>query len=52
MHAGLQWGNLRERDHLEDTGEDDMIILKWTDLAQYRDKWRVLENAVMNLRFS
>jgi hypothetical protein len=22
----------------------------WIDLAQYRDRWRVHENAVMNLR--
>jgi hypothetical protein len=48
-------------DHLEDTGVDGRIILKWiferleggTDwinLAQDRDSWRALVNAVMNLR--
>jgi len=52
---------LRERDHLEDTGVDERIILKcifrkwdggiyWIDLAEDRDRWRALVNAVMNLR--
>ena len=25
----IWWGNLKEGDHLEDTGEDERIILKW-----------------------
>ena len=25
--------------------------MDWIDLAQVRDRWRVLVNAVMNLRF-
>jgi hypothetical protein len=44
---------------LEDTGVDGRIILKlifekwdwgmdWIDLAQDRDRWRALANAVMN----
>jgi hypothetical protein len=44
------WGNLREGDHLEEPGVDEMIILKWiyqksirgmerTDLVQDRDRW-------------
>ena len=51
------WGT---RDHLEDLGVDGRIILKmelqevermdWIDLAQDRDSWRTLVNAVMNLR--
>jgi len=26
---GLYWGNLTDRDHLEDLGVKDEIILKW-----------------------
>jgi hypothetical protein len=56
------WGNLKERDHLENTGVVGRIILRWIfkkwygghtdwiDLAQDRDRWRALVNAVMNLR--
>jgi hypothetical protein len=29
MHRGFRWGNVRERDHLEDLGVDGRIILKW-----------------------
>jgi hypothetical protein len=28
-HTGFWWGNLRERDHLEDQGVDRRIILRW-----------------------
>jgi hypothetical protein len=28
-HTGFWWGNLRERDHLDDPGADGRIILKW-----------------------
>jgi len=62
VHTGFWWGNLRERDHLENPGTDGMIILKrifrkcdvevmdWIDLAHDRDRWRALVIAVMNLR--
>jgi hypothetical protein len=53
--------NRRERDHLEDPGLDGRIILRWIfrkwdggmnwiDLAQDRDRWRAVLNAVMSLR--
>jgi hypothetical protein len=51
---------MRERDHLKDQGIDggniDVDIqevgwggLGWIDLAEDRDRWRALVNAVMNL---
>ena len=60
MHTGFWWGNLRERDHLEDRkGEDNIKMdlqevclggMDWIDMAQNRDRWRALVNAVMKLR--
>jgi hypothetical protein len=53
---------MRERDHLEDPGVGGRIILRWIfskldvgdmdciDLAQDRDRWRALVNAVMKIR--
>ena len=59
---GSWWGNRRERDRWGDLGVDVWIILGWISrrlvvgmgdwigLAQDRDGWRKLVNAVMNLR--
>ena len=49
LHSGFWWGNLVERDHLENLGVDDRVILKcilkkwngdveWTYVTQDRDK--------------
>jgi hypothetical protein len=61
VHTEFWWGDLIQRDHLEDQGVDGRIVLKlifktwdrgsdWIDLAQDRDRWRALVNAVINLR--
>ena len=58
MHTGFWWGNLRERDHLEDPGIHGRMILRWIyrkwdvgiDMAQVRDKGWALVYMVMNLR--
>jgi hypothetical protein len=64
VHTGFWWGNLRERDHLEDPDVDSRIIFKWNfrkwdvgvwgmvciKLAQDRDRWWALVGMVMNLQ--
>ena len=63
MYVGLWWGNLSERDHLKDRSRWEVNIkmdhqelgcgsMDWMDLAQDRDKWRALVNAVLNLMVS
>ena len=52
---------MRERENLGDTGVDGRTIkwifrkwdvrgTDWIELAQYRDRWRAVVNAVMNLQ--
>jgi hypothetical protein len=62
VYTGFRWGNLKEKDHVEDPEVDGRIILRWIlrivgcegmdwiDLAQDRDRWPAFMNAVMNLR--
>ena len=56
-------GKLEGKNHLEDPGVDGRIVLKmdlqevgcggmdWIELAQERDRWRTLVNAVMIFGF-
>jgi hypothetical protein len=59
VRTGWWWGDLLERDHLEDLGVDGRKTnlqevgwggMDWIDVAQDRDRCRALVNAVMNLR--
>jgi hypothetical protein len=61
VHAGFWWGNLRERDHLEDRGIEGRIIIRcilrkweggmaWIDVTQDKGRWQALVNVVMNLQ--
>jgi hypothetical protein len=61
VNTRFWWRNLREGDHLEDPGVDGWTIIKWIlerwdggkdwiDVAQGRDRWWTLVNAVMNIR--
>jgi len=60
VHIGFCWGNLRERNDLEDLGMDGRIILisnsikcvwdmEWIDLAKDRDSWNAVVKAAMYL---
>jgi hypothetical protein len=61
MYTGFWWESPKEKDHLKDQGVDGRMRVKmdlreigwggveWIHLAQDRDHWRALVNAVMNL---
>jgi len=61
VYTGTWWGNLREREHLEDPGVVGNIIwrcifrkwdgeegMEWIDLAQDRGSWRAPVKAVID----
>jgi hypothetical protein len=60
--TGFWWGSLRERYHCGDPDVVGRKIIRWIfrkldvggmdwiELAQDKDRWRTLENAMMNLR--
>ena len=61
IQTGFWCGKLREGEDLEDPSVEARIILKWIfkkwnggtdriDLAQNKGSWRVLVNAVIDLR--
>jgi len=55
-YRGFWWGNMREKDHLEDPVVDGRIILscifrKWNVGAWIASRWlRIVTSAVMNFR--
>jgi alpha-glucosidase (family GH31 glycosyl hydrolase) len=57
--TGSWWESPEEKVHLEDQGVDGIKMdlgeigcggVEWIHLAQDRDRWRAVVNAVMNLR--
>jgi len=61
IYTEFWWGNLRERERMDDPSVDGRIILRsifrnwvgsmdWIDVVEDRDRWRALVNAVMKLR--
>jgi hypothetical protein len=61
VYSGVWWANLRERDQLDDPGIGGRIIkldlqevgsgdMDWINLAQDRNSWWALVNAVINLQ--
>jgi len=60
-YTSVWWGNLRERHHLgrpRRRWEDNIKMdfqqvacgdMDWIELAQDRDRWRALVNALMNI---
>jgi hypothetical protein len=56
-YTGFWWGNMRERNHLEDPGIDGRMDsqevgcggMDWIELAQDRDRWQTLVDALMSL---
>jgi hypothetical protein len=52
VYTGFWWGNLRDREHLEDAGVDGSIILKWNFRKWYVVVWTAsrIETGGGNLR--
>jgi hypothetical protein len=42
VHTGFWWGNVKERNHLEDRGVEGRIILKWITRMWDGRIWNVL----------
>jgi hypothetical protein len=60
MHTGIRWGNVKERDSMENLGVDGIVRVelvlkiwnswKWSGFICPQDKWLAVMKTAMNVR--